>query len=167
MKILCLVLSYFFLFQSVAVGANHYRCTLVGMDSASGAYQVDESQHVDLILAPELVATRIHINSASEDLTFSHCLKTLADGSNFAGWFEYECRELQRLDGGSFSIDVFLSGAYAGISPPVTPAYQMFAPLASVSEKLGLQTPVRTFVIYAEGKPQYEFFCYEMNAGIN
>lgn len=144
---------------SLALAAEPYRCSLID-DAGGDAYKVDHSQYVDLVLDPAPMPVRIHIKSASKDLRFKACAKTKVDGSKFADWFETECREFASLDGKSFSVDAFLIGAYAGISPPVTPAYPMHATLTSVAAKIGLGTPERTFVIYADRKPQYEFFCY-------
>src|SRR5450759_959333 len=98
--------------------------------------------------------------AASKDLTFANCTKTKADGSNFNGWFATECRKLESLDGSSYTVEPFLMGAYAGISPPVEAGYQLYSTLSAIGKELGVGTPARTFVIYADRKPQHEFFCY-------
>lgn len=138
---------------------KQYRCQLV-TDSGDGQYQKDAGQYVEMTLDKEMVRSRIHINFASKDLTFAKCAATRSDGSNFSGWFALECRELASFDGSPYTIEAFLAGAYAGISPPVEPGYSQYATLATAGKKLGIGTPERTFVIYSDRKPQYEFFCY-------
>ena len=100
-----------------AFAAEQYKCSLV-TDAGNGVHQWHADQYVELTLDQERVRSRIHIKAASKDLTFANCAKTKADGSNFSGWFETECRKLASLDGSPYTVEPFLVGAYAGISPP-------------------------------------------------
>ena len=141
------------------IDEEQYRCSLV-IDEGDGRYQQNADQYVEMKLDKEVVHSRIHIDAASKDLTFAKCATTRNDGSNFSGWFALECRELASFDGSPYTIEAFLAGAYAGISPSVEPGYSLYATLSAAGEKLGIGTPNRTFVIYSDRKPQYEFFCY-------
>lgn len=144
---------------TVAFAAETYRCSLI-VDAGGDAYRIDASQYAELVLEPQPMPTLIHLKSASKDLSFKGCAPTKADGSNFSGWFGTECREFVSLDEKSFTVDAFLIGAYAGISPPIQPGYVLYDALAKVGAQVGTGTPERTLVIYADRKPQYEFFCY-------
>ena len=93
-------------------------------------------------------------------MTFSECHTTRNDGSNFSKWFAWECKQFASADGSPYTVDAFVYGAYAGISPPVVTGNAMHDVLAKAGAQLGIGTPERTFVIYADRKPQYEFFCY-------
>lgn len=148
---------------AAALATEHYRCSRV-TDDGKGVYQWHADQYVDLTLDQDQARSRIHIGAASKDLTFANCARTKADGSNFSDWFATECRRLASFDGSSYTIEPFLIGAYAGISPPVAPGYSMHATLVAIGAKLAVGTPARTFVIYAAGKPIYEFFCYRSTA---
>jgi hypothetical protein len=150
---------------AVTLAAEQFKCSLV-TDAGNGEHQWHADQYVKLTLDQELVQSRIHIRNASKDLTFADCAKTKADGSNFSRWFATECRKLASLDGSSFSVDVYMIDAYAGISPPVEAGYEMYTILSAIGAKLGVGTPARTFVIYADRKPQYEFFCYRQDMAL-
>lgn len=142
-----------------------YRCDRV-RDAGGTGYQRVADEYVEMTLERAQgqdtgqVAARIHIGAASKDLTFRECARTRADGSNFSGWFATECRRLASHDGTSYTIEPFLASAYAGISPAVVEGYAMRTTLAGIGAGLGIGTPERTFVIYADRKPVYEFFCF-------
>ncbi len=132
-----------------------------------GEYELDDKQYVKLVIDKDSVKSlRIHINASDKDLTFSSCNILPNDGSNFTKWFSIECRKLKSFDNKTFSYDYFLIGAYAGISPKITPSYSMYEKIKEISSLLGLKVPSRTFVIYADRKPIYEFFCYPENTEI-
>lgn len=141
------------------LAAEQYQCTLVN-DEGNGQYRKDDSQNVTLTMDKDAISSRIHINSASRDMTFAKCHETRNDGSNFRKWFAWECKQFASADGSPYTVDAFIYGAYAGISPPVVAGYAMHDTLAGAGAQLGIGTPERTFVIYADRKPQYEFFCY-------
>lgn len=150
---------------AAVLAAEQFRCSLV-TDAGEGVHRWHADQYVELTFDRERVRSRIHIKAASKDLTFANCAKTKADGSNFSGWFETECRKLASLDGSPYTVEPFLMGAYAGISPPVQAGYATHATLSAIGAKLGVGTPARTFVIYADRKPQYEFFCYRQDMAL-
>ncbi|SFN91185.1 hypothetical protein SAMN05660284_02511 [Formivibrio citricus] len=144
-----------------------YRCDRV-RTLDSGRHQRDASEYVEMTLEHAqgqdtgLVKARIHIAAASKDMTFKECARTLKDGSNFSDWFASECRGLGSHDATPYTIEPFLVGAYAGISPLVSQdGYAMREVLTKIGASLGTGTPERTFVIYANRKPLYEFFCFE------
>jgi len=64
------------------------------------------------------------------------------------------------VDQRSFSVEPFLADAYAGISPVIDTTYSMYEGIKTTSQKAGVNMPDRTFVIYANRKPLYDFFCY-------
>lgn len=140
-----------------------YRCERV--KEVAGNYQRIADEYVELTLEQAQgqdtgkVQSRIHIGAASKEMTFKDCAITQKDGSNFSGWFASECRKLGSYNGSPYTIEPYLMGAYAGISPPVVEGYSMHKTLAEIGAKVGIGTPERTFVIYASRKPQYEFFC--------
>lgn len=141
------------------MAAERYRGLLV-VDK-EGGYRVDESQYVTFAMEDDAVSDLlIHIDGVNKDVSFSTCAPLQADGSNFTQWFAVECRKMTAYDQGQFSYDYFMAGAYAGISPVITPDYSMHKQIKAVSDQIGREVPARTFVIYANKKPVYEFFCY-------
>ncbi len=144
---------------AASYAAGQYKCPLIITDDANNPKQ-DAGQYVDLTIGDTAVRPVIHITDASKDLTFKTCNALKDDGSNFSRWFETECRVLAAADGSSYTVDVYLAGAYAGISPAIDRQYSMYEAIAGVSKKLGIGVPERTFAIYADRKPVYEFFCY-------
>ncbi|HSW38143.1 MAG TPA: hypothetical protein VLL97_01475 [Acidobacteriota bacterium] len=124
-------------------------------------YALDEKQQVEIVInEDEVKSVKLRVSGANKDLTFTSCAKLKDDGSNFTEWFSLECRELKSFDHTPVMYDYFLIDAYAGISPKITPAYSMYKNLKEISDQLGREVPSRTFVIYADRKPIYEFFCY-------
>lgn len=139
--------------------AEQYNCYRMQEDNKA-SYQQIRSEYVELMTDNSLIKSRIHIGAATKEMTFSTCQKLATDGSNFSLWFETECRKLVSADTSPYTIEPFLLGAYAGISPVIDKAYPIYEKLKSVSEQAGVASPERTFVIYANKKPLYEFFCY-------
>jgi hypothetical protein len=160
MKIRVILLACALVLPAAAsFAAEQYKCPLIITEDINKPEQ-DARQYVDLTIDGEIVRPVIHITDASKDLTFKTCKALNKDGSNFAAWFETECRDLAAADGSSYTVDPYMIGAYAGISPVIDKQYSMYDPIAGVSKKLGLGVPERTFAVYAERKPVYEFFCY-------
>lgn len=128
-----------------------------------GKFRVDKEEYVKFqVVDGEVRGLRIHLKAASGDLTFNECYALIKDGSNFTDWFQVECRQLGGFEGKPVTYESYLAGAYAGISPPVAPAYSMYETLKKIAGSLGLPVPGRTFVIYGQTRsPIYEFFCYE------
>lgn len=128
-----------------------------------GKFRVDKEEYVKFqVVDGEVRGLRIHLKAASGDLTFNDCYALVKDGSNFTDWFQVECRQLGGFGGVPVTYESYLAGAYAGISPPVVPAYSMYETLKKIAGSLGLPVPGRTFVIYGQNRsPIYEFFCYE------
>ncbi len=131
-----------------------------------GKFRVDKEEYVKFqVVDGEVRGLRIHLKAASGDLTFNDCYALIKDGSNFTDWFQIECRQLGGFEGKPVTYESYLAGAYAGISPPVVPAYSMYETLKKIAGFLGLPVPGRTFVIYGQNRsPIYEFFCYEDGA---
>lgn len=160
------ILCFFaFLAQAISINAGisiaeeRYKGVLV-VDKG-GEYQIDDKEYVDLVIDKDVVkSVKIHINAADKDLTFSSCRNLEPDGSNLAKWFSLECRNMVSFDNTPFMYDYFLIGAYAGISPIITPSYSIYNKIKEASDQLGIDVPSRTFVIFADRKPVYEFFCY-------
>ena len=144
--------------NAASAAAEPYMCYRVS-DKDGGTYKQDVSEYVALSVDRDTIETRIHIKAASKDLTFLTCRPLIAGGSNFATWFKNECRDLKAKDGLSFTIEPFLVGAYAGISPVIDESYSMYGAIQSASKQAGVNLPARTFAIYADRKPLYEFFC--------
>lgn len=128
-----------------------------------GKFRVDKEEYVKFqVVNGEIKGLRIHLKAATGDLTFKDCQALVKDGSNFTDWFQIECRQLGGFEGKTVTYESYLAGAYAGISPPVVPAYSMYETLKKIAGSLGLPAPGRTFVIYGQNRsPIYEFFCYE------
>ena len=141
------------------MAAERYRGLRVA--DQEGRYRVDDTQYVMFAIEGDAVTDlRIHMDGVSKDVSFSTCAPLQPDGSNFTRWFALECRKMTACDQGQFSYDYFLAGAYAGISPVITPAYPMYQQIKAVSDQISKEVPARTIVIYAKKKPVYEFFCY-------
>lgn len=146
---------------SVNVSMAEERYTGILVVDKDGKLEVDEKQHVELVINEDMVkSVKIRVNGANKDITFTSCTKLQDDGSNFTKWFSLECRELKSFDQTPVTYEYFLIGAYAGISPKIEPAYSMYEKIKEISDQLGLDVPSRTFVIYANRKPVYEFLCY-------
>ena len=143
---------------AASAAAEQYMCYRIS-DKDGGTYKQDVSEYVALSIDRETIQTRIHIKAASKDLTFLTCRPLTADGSNFATWFKNECRELKAKDGASYTIEPFLIGAYAGISPIIDASSPVYKAIQSASQQAGMKLPERTFAIYVDRKPLYEFFC--------
>lgn len=142
-----------------ALALEQYRCPLV-RERGNDRHEVDESQYVELLINDGNAHPRIHFDAANRDLRFRRCEPVRAPGSNFGSWFETVCRDFASVDGRGYYIDVYLYGGYAGLSPPILPGYALHDKLSRVGTAIGRGTPARTFVIYAEAKPVFEFFCY-------
>lgn len=142
------------------LAAELYDCQRIAAADKNAPYRKIAAEYVELSVDGENIKSRIQIKAASKAVTFSSCAKLADDGSNFSRWFANECKELKSADGGSFSYEPFLAGAYAGVSPLIDKAYPIYEKLAAISQEAGVAMPVRTFAIYANRKPQYEFFCY-------
>lgn len=145
-----------------AHAADIYSCDRVAT-LYDGHHAVQRDSHVKLTLSGDQVQVELNLptNDADKTMTFRQCSKTKKDQSNFSGWFELECHDMEGFDGTVVSMNKSLVGVYAGISPEVTPTYSMWQALSATSKELGLSLPDRTFVLYSfERKPMYEFFCY-------
>ena len=150
---------------NVSMAEERYKGILV--EDKGGKYGLDNKQYVEFVIDKNVVKSmNIRIDAVDKDLTFSSCRSLEDDGSNFTKWFSIECREMSSFDNTPFSYDYFLIGAYAGISPIITPAYSMYEKIKKLSDRLGIDVPSRTFVIYADKKPIYDFFCYTENSKI-
>jgi len=119
---------------------------------------VDPKAHADLALAGARVLSRVVTPGTDKPVTFKGCKPTDGVG-NFQRWFGTVCQSMQSLDGGALSMDYYIAGAYAGISRRLSPKDSMWNMLKDASGKLGIPVPDRTFVIYAEKSPIFEFFC--------
>jgi hypothetical protein len=160
MKILIIVLACALSMPLTASFAiEQYKCTLIITEDTNNP-KLDAGQYVDLTIGGKIVRPIIHITDASKDLTFKTCKALKDDGSNFYNWFKTECRDLAAADGSSFTVDPYMMGAYAGISPVIDKQYSAYEAIADISKKLGIEIPRRTFVIYADRQSVYEFFCY-------
>jgi hypothetical protein len=144
---------------TASFAAEHYRCSLIITRDLFNPV-VDYDQYVRLTIDGKIVRPIIHIADASKNLTFKSCKALRNDGSNFYGWFGTECRDLAAADGSPFTTDVYLVGAYGGVSPIIDKRYSRYEIIAGVSRRLGFSVPPRTFAIFVESKPVYEFFCY-------
>ena len=159
MKIFVLLLAGLLAMPVAAsAAAEEYMCYRVS-DEEGGTYRQEVSEYVALSIDRETIQTRVHIKSASKDLTFRTCKPLIADGSKFATWFKTECRDLKAHDGSSYTIEPFVAGAYAGISPLIDARSPVYRAIQSASQQAGVKLPERTFAIYADRKSVYEFFC--------
>ena len=141
-----------------ALAAETYQCTLI-KDAGKDGYKQDAKQQVELSIDGGKVSQIIRINAATKDLKFKVCAALTKDDSNFSRWFETECKELGSADGKPYTFEPFLLGAYAGISPVIKPDYVHYKQIQDASKSAGVAVPERTFAIYANRKPIYEFFC--------
>lgn len=161
MKKTILLFVIFMALFSAGISMAEERYRGIHIVNKDGKWELDDKEYVELVIDKDIVKSiKIHINAASKDLTFSSCRKLEDDGSNFTKWFSLKCRNLNAFDNTPFTYDYFLIGAYAGISPIITPTYAMYKEIKDVSEQLGISMPSRTFVIYVNREPIYEFFCY-------
>lgn len=144
---------------SIALGAaEQYDCHRIA-DGGQEGYRIVANETAELAIDGDKITSRIRIEAVNKDATFASCATLPDDGSNFSRWFVAECRKLKSADGGTLWFEPFLYGAYAGISPVIDRNYILYDKLAEVARQVGIAMPVRTFIIYAETKPQYEFFC--------
>lgn len=139
---------------------ERYKCVLVKSGDRGANPTKHSDQFVDLKIENGKVRSRIHFEAAAKEMTFKACHALQRGGSNFERWFAIECKTLIAKDGSSSKAKALLSGAYAGISPLINTRYVLFPLLSKIGKAIGLGTPARTFVIYANKKPQFEFLCY-------
>lgn len=151
--ILCLSM----LFAALSSFAEEYRCPRFSSDDS----RLLQEQSADLLMNWEQIRSVIHINGASKDLTYKSCHDVTRDGSNFASWFEKECKDLTSADGTPFTIDTYLLDSYAGISPIINESYSMYGVFKRLQRENGVEIPARTFIMYGSNRsPILEFFCY-------
>ena len=142
-----------------AVAADSFQCTRMIYEE-SGAFRVDWEERVDLIIDGEKIRPVVHTRAANKPISYSDCKPVLPEDSDFAQWFYRECRQLESADGRSYTVEPFLMGSYAAISPQIVPGYSVYDRIQEIAKGAGVEIPVRTFVIYAEGSPLYEYYCY-------
>ena len=150
------------LLSSYAYAQDSYSCNRVAT-LEDGRHAVQTDSHVNFTLSGDQVKVQLKLpnDDADKTMTFRRCFTVKQDNSNFSKWFELECRGMESFDGTVASIKRSIAGAYAGISPEVTPAYSMWQSLSVASKEIGMSLPNRTFVFYSlDGSPVYEFFCY-------
>ena len=145
--------------MSVAAEERYKGVLVVEKD---GKYEIDNKDYVELVLDEGTVKSmRLHTKAAHKDVKYSDCRKLENDGSNFAEWFSIECRSIKSHDGKSAAwLEYYFADSYIGISPEITPQYTMFNKLKEIADNLDLPVPSRTFVIFTDRKPIFEFFCY-------
>jgi hypothetical protein len=150
------------LISSYAYAEDVYSCTRVATKE-DGSHAVQTDSNVNFTLTGDQVKVQLTLpkDDADKSLTYRRCFKVKQDQSNFSKWFELECRGMESFDGTVITTKKSIVGAYAGISPEVTPAYSMWDSLSATSKEIGMSRPNRTFVLYSlDGSPKYEFFCY-------
>ena len=152
--------SFLLISANSGMSEERYRGTLIV--EKNGKYEVDSQDYVELVMDRDTVMSmRLHTKAAHKDVKYSDCRKLENDGSNFTKWFSIECRSIRSYDGKSAAwLEYYFTDSYVGISPEITPEYGMYKKLKEIAESLGLNVPSRTFVIYADKKPIFEFFCY-------
>lgn len=142
------------------LAADVYQCVEI-KDLGQGKFQKNPKQTVELTLDGPHISQRIHLDASTRALEFKTCAPLPEDGSNFTRWFTTECKELGSADKKPYTFEPYLLGAYAGISPPITPDYLLYHTLEAASLSAGTPVPERTFVIYVRRKPIFEFFCHK------
>lgn len=150
------------LLSTYAYAQDVYSCDRVAT-LEDGRHAVRTDSHVSFTLSGDLVKVQLKLptDDADKTMTFRRCFAVKQDNSNFSKWFELECRGMESSDGTVATINRSVAGAYAGISPDVTPAYSMWDSLSATSKEIGTSLPNRTFVLYSlDGSPMYEYFCY-------
>jgi hypothetical protein len=152
------LLAVFSLAALPAAAAERYHCVHI-IDEGGGVFRADRKQTVDLTVDGQTIHTRLDLEAATAPLTFRRCSPVASDGSDFSRWFAHECRNLHGAERPAM-MDVFLTGAYAGISPRIGPGYVLHSALARAAAAAGIAMPERTVVIYVERKPEYEFLCH-------
>jgi len=154
--------AIFVLLISANTGMSEERNLCILIVDKDGKHEIDNKDYVELTLDKNTVKSmRVHTKAAHTDVKYSNCRILESDGSNFAKWFSVECRSIKAHDGKSAaSLELYFADSYVGISPVINPKYAMYKKLKDVADGLGLDVPARTFVIYAERKPIFEFFCY-------
>lgn len=151
---------FFVISTSIGMAEERYRGTLI-VDKDNGKYEIDSNDYVELVIDEDIVKSiKVSTKAANKDLTFSGCRTLKDDGSDFTKWFSIECRTMKSYDGTPFTVEPFFAGASVGISPQITHQYTMYKTLKRVTDSLGMDVPSRTFIIYANRSPVYEFFCY-------
>ena len=160
---------FFFLAQTLFISADICMAGEVYRGKrvlANDRYEFSDKETVDFTIEQGVVTSvKVLVDGASKAITFSSCKDLREDGSSFTKWFAIECRNMSSFDDTPVSYEYFLIGGYAGISPEIKPGYVLYDAIKAASEQLGVEVPSRTFVIYANKKPVYEFFCYPESNG--
>ena len=155
-----LLACLFVLPVSLSFAADAYKCYRMS-DTSDNGYKQSSDEYTDLTVDNGSYKSSIHLKSASKDVSFATCEPIEEVESNFYRWFQTECKELISVDGKPIDFyEPYLIGAYAGISPIIDASYELHAKLVAGSKKAGVKIPERTFVIFSNKKPVYEFFCY-------
>jgi len=144
---------------SLSFAADGYKCNRMS-DTSENGYKPVTDEYIDLTVDNGNYKSSIHLKSASRNVSFATCEPIAEVGSNFYRWFQTECKKLISVDGKPFTYEPYLIGAYAGISPVIDSSYELHGKLVAESAKAGVKIPERTFVIFTDRKPVYEFFCY-------
>ena len=154
-----LVVAGLCLLSLPAASAERLSCRHVVTEDGQPPAILDDA-HADLSIDGATILTRVSVPISTKALTYKDCRPIADKTSNFAKWFERECRTVDSVDGSPYTVEANFTGSYAAYSRPLTSEDPMWKALSGISRDLGVAMPDRTFAVYANRHPVFEFFCY-------
>lgn len=146
--------------SSVSVfAAESYQCLRIVKEGV-GVFRSDPDDRVELFIDADEIRSVVYSRAADKPISYIDCKPVSPEDSEFAQWFYRECRHFESTDGRSYTVEAFLKGSYAGISPLIAPDYSVYDRIQEVAESAAVEMPARTFVIFAQGNPLFEYYCY-------
>lgn len=143
---------------------ERYICTEVKTDIVDDKvqYSIKKENHVEFTLK-DCLPENLKVQVKSRNILYQQSRRIVEDGRiEKNDLFAIECNQPFPEDGNLADYKGINFRFYrAKISPLITPEYPLYPTLKQTAEKINLETPHRTFVIFGGlGGASHEFFCY-------
>ncbi|MDW7973017.1 MAG: tetratricopeptide repeat protein [Thermodesulfovibrio sp.] len=172
-KFLILIIFLFSLDFAYAEEVEKYRCIEVKTDLAGKdiQYSIKKENTVEFILK-DCIPENLKISIGELKLTYQKSKRLVEDGRiEKNDLFVIECSqpffedELNIFKVNPIEFDKYMRQRrikynVSKISPIITPEYPLYPTLKQVAERLNLEIPHRTFIIFSGFGGSHEFFCY-------
>ncbi len=169
-KLVVLIVFLFFVsFDYLRAETEHYNCIEVTTDVVNDSvqYGINKENQAQFTLKDcELKDIKIHTKAA--DISYDSSRRLVENGNvEKNDLFAYMC-EMPFIEGNDITGYKKIEANFyrAKISPLISPKYPLYPTLKQTAQKLNLDLPDRTFVIFSKiGYSTHEFFCYAKNNG--
>lgn len=165
MKKFISIIILFLVASAYAQGETEkYKCIEVKTDLVDDKVQyiIKKENHAEFILK-NCLPDKLKINIKNKDITYEQSRRLVEDGRiEKNDLFAIECNEPVLLEGELINPRSLEVNFYRGkISPLITSEYPLYPTLKQTAEKINLDIPHRTFVVFGGlGGATHEFFCY-------